>query len=543
MRTGDIIGSYRLVKPLGEGSEGSVWLGINMKTGLTWALKIFPHEGGHNELSMLMRLRHPSLPEYIDVLECDGGKCLVMEYVRGEDLYSLKQRGFSFTSDRLLDLAEKLGKAVLHMHDHKPPIYHLDIKPGNVIVTREGRAVLVDLGAAEKRPSSGAQGACARARHRGTEGFAAPEQYVNSGEVDGRADIYGLGSTLYYLSCGKIYDPLLFKSRVPGAGDDLNRLLHRCLEDDPQHRYQSAREMLKDLSGMKSSAFRRRRRMGAWTALMLAVFSVSFLSGAVRYAGNGNLPPDWDYDRILREAGCMPFPENMDLFSKAVFIKPFLGDAYVQCLEMMGRDGIFSFEEEKEIMGLLRSFPPGDDHTYEDVLFGDGEAYGEVCTLVGLLYRQCYEDRDSGRKISRGWFEKALYAYASDPGHELPEMGRIADLLCVISSLDDVSLTGEPDEKTQMVLRFWESVRELTDTDLFGLFKPIGRSAAVSLLEDVVRHMFPLLADLKEAGVTWEEIERVLCVIRGVAEEMDPMKDGNIHSMISDALLLAEMMN
>jgi serine/threonine-protein kinase len=132
----------------------------------------------------------------IDVLETDEGIVLVMEYVRGENLQQIMDRRHRLTPELTLDAGIQIGQAVRYLHSRKEPVFHLDIKPANIICAEGGRLVLADFGAAF-RGNIEEDG-----KRRGTDGFAAPELYDPEAALTGAADIYELGAVLYYLISG-----------------------------------------------------------------------------------------------------------------------------------------------------------------------------------------------------------------------------------------------------------------------------------------------------------------------------------------------------
>ncbi len=201
MKTGDVVGKYRLLSVLGRGGEGRIFLAVHMQTEQLWTLKLLGREKNEEqarEVRMLRSLHHPGLPVLVDVLDTSDGTCMVLEYVRGKNLETvMKQRG-PFKQEQVIETGLVLCSALDYMHSRKPPVLHLDLKPSNIMLTEQGRIKLLDLGAAERadRPE--------RVR-RGTDGFAAPEQYDVNRMLDQRADVYGVGAVLYYLISGKYF--------------------------------------------------------------------------------------------------------------------------------------------------------------------------------------------------------------------------------------------------------------------------------------------------------------------------------------------------
>jgi len=187
-----------------------------------------------------------------------------MEYVRGEDLSSLIRRTEKLTAGKAVliarQVAEGLGEA------HKLGVVHRDLKPGNIMIDKEGNAKIMDFGISRSLtlPGTTAEGAII-----GTPEYMSPEQ-VEGKPVDPRSDIYSLGIILYEMVTGRppfggdtpfsiAYkhrheapeDPRKFNPHLPDA---LNRVILRCLEKDREARYQTAQELLADLETLESEA-------------------------------------------------------------------------------------------------------------------------------------------------------------------------------------------------------------------------------------------------------------------------------------------------
>lgn len=197
---------YRIDRLLGEGGMGAIYHGYDIKLAIQVALKEnFLHspeaiEQFQQEARILARLHHPNLPRVIDHFSFDSQQYLVMDYVEGKDLWEqFKARKHPLEEKAALDYIIQVCEAVSYLHQQNPPIIHRDIKPQNIKVTPDGRAVLVDFGIAkvadlDMRTRTGAQAI--------TPGFSPPEQYgsMGTGPV---SDIYALGATLYAVLTGQ----------------------------------------------------------------------------------------------------------------------------------------------------------------------------------------------------------------------------------------------------------------------------------------------------------------------------------------------------
>ena len=203
-----LINRYRIVKRVGQGGFGAVYRAWDLSLLQPVALK--ENSGGgteaqrqfEREAQLLAGLRHANLPRVIDHFVLPGqGQYLVMDFVEGKSLSDLLvERGGPLDEAEVLPWIRQVADALEYLHTRTPPIIHRDIKPDNVIITQEGRAILVDFGISKVYEASKSTTIGARAV---TPGYSPPEQY-GRGRTDARSDVYALGATLYTLLTGQI---------------------------------------------------------------------------------------------------------------------------------------------------------------------------------------------------------------------------------------------------------------------------------------------------------------------------------------------------
>ena len=199
-------GRYRIVKPVGQGGFGAVYRAWDLALKQPVAIKennagdVESQRRFEHEAKLLAGLRHPSLPVVIDHFILPGqGQYLVMDFIEGQSLGDLlDERGGPLREAEVLPWIRQVAGALTYLHTSSPPIIHRDIKPDNIIIAPNGRAVLVDFGISKlfrpgQRTTMGAQAV--------TPGFSPPEQY-GRGQTDARSDVYALAATLYALLTG-----------------------------------------------------------------------------------------------------------------------------------------------------------------------------------------------------------------------------------------------------------------------------------------------------------------------------------------------------
>jgi serine/threonine-protein kinase len=201
---------YTVLQVLGFGGFSAVYLAFdqrlsNRKVTVKELLQTNPAivQQFETEAKLLATLSHPALPKAFDWFKQFGTDryYLVMEFIDGVSAWEVVNRNGPMTPLSALRVMEPVFDAVAYLHRQNPPILHRDIKPQNILVSRERKVYLVDFGIAKvggagQKTATGARGV--------TPGFSPPEQYLATGETDVRSDIYSLGATMYFLLTGKV---------------------------------------------------------------------------------------------------------------------------------------------------------------------------------------------------------------------------------------------------------------------------------------------------------------------------------------------------
>jgi serine/threonine-protein kinase len=254
---------YRIVAPLGRGGMGEVYRADDLKLGHPVALKFLPPAlaADRDRLDRLFaevrigrQVSHPNVCRLYDVVESEGGHFVAMEYVDGEDLAALLRRIGHLPLDKALELARDIGAGLAAAHDRG--VVHRDLKPANVMVDGHGRARITDFGLAVLM-EHGDDAVLA-----GTPAYMAPEQLAG-GPATARSDLYALGLVFYEMFTGKrrfeatsVPDliaqhresrPLGLSSSVRGLPPAVERVIARCLEEDPASRPPSAHAVIATL--------------------------------------------------------------------------------------------------------------------------------------------------------------------------------------------------------------------------------------------------------------------------------------------------------
>ncbi|MCA9294797.1 MAG: serine/threonine protein kinase, partial [Phycisphaerales bacterium] len=286
------IAGYRVAGTLGAGAQGVVYKAIQESTARTVAIKVMtpgvsqsPKQRfrAEREVEIAARLTHPNI---VTVFESrtlwDGRLAVVMEYVDGMRMDTWARSGQVDRQD-VLRAFVALCKGVHHAHLNG--VIHRDLKPANVLVTPEGRPVVLDFGIAKL---AGMQ-ATLTGEFAGTPAYASPEQVRGKpDEIDGLSDVYSLGVMLYqalsgqmpYDTQGSILDiaksiessiPTGLARHVPGIPPDVEAIVMRALRKDKAERYQSAAGLARDIERYLSGAPVEARSTSRWYVLRKAL--------------------------------------------------------------------------------------------------------------------------------------------------------------------------------------------------------------------------------------------------------------------------------
>ncbi len=252
-----LAGRYRILGLLGRGGMGEVYRANDMKLGQPVALKFLPPETARSpgmlarlsgEVRLARQVSHPNVCRVYDIGEAEGATFLTMEYVDGEDLGSLLRRIGRLPGDKAVEIARRICAGLAAAHDKG--VLHRDLKPANVMIDGRGQVLLTDFGLA------GLAGQIAGAEIRnGTPAYMAPEQLAGQ-EVSVRSDIYSLGLVLYEMFTGKraFEDarrpaPASVSTLVKDVDPVVERVIARCLQEDPRNRPASALAVAAALPG------------------------------------------------------------------------------------------------------------------------------------------------------------------------------------------------------------------------------------------------------------------------------------------------------
>jgi serine/threonine-protein kinase len=271
LTSGAQLGPYQIEAPIGAGGMGSVYRAVDTRLGRKVAIKICAQQFSgrfEREARAISSLNHPHICTLYDV----GPNYLVMELVEGETLAARLQKGrlpMALALRYAAEIADALTAA------HALGIIHRDLKPQNIMITKSGVKVL-DFGLA-KSPQD--ETLTAARVVMGTPAYMAPEQLAGK-ECDARSDIYALGLVLYEMAAGRRL-PRGQPPSMEGLPPQFAHVIERCVESEPENRWQTARDLKAELEWITSApapgnaALAARSRLGRLPWFAAALLAVS----------------------------------------------------------------------------------------------------------------------------------------------------------------------------------------------------------------------------------------------------------------------------
>ena len=427
-----LIDKYLILDLLDAGGMGMVFKAIHRPMNRTVAIKMIAQhllasadqvKRFQREVRVAATLEHPNIVRSYDADQSRGVHFLVMEYVRGETLTSIVQREGPMPVERAIDCIRQAAEGLRYAQNKG--VIHRDVKPGNLMLDDDGSVKVLDLGLANidesfrlaqessitddqdvgGGPASAGSELTTAGAVLGTVSFMAPEQSLDARAADGRADIYSLGCTLYYLLVGDVpykgdtvFQVFLqhrdgpipsIRAERPDVADEVDALCQKMLAKDPDDRYQTMGELIDAIEdcGVELPEARRtrkerrqplptievdtshttyargpakvgrgKRRTWLWGALAIVGLSLPIIMLAWPF-GNSDTPPGEKSDRA-GSAGSPRAGQGDD--------PPGSSDPIVQVGESRGTD----------VVDLVSRFDPGADVRNDDGYEGEWRRLG-----------------------------------------------------------------------------------------------------------------------------------------------------------------------
>lgn len=489
-------GRYEILKVIHSSGMSNVYLVSDSNLNKQWCLKeIRKSEAGRDqveyfsllqEANIMKSLNHTSIPR-ITTIEQDGDSIfIIMDYVDGMSVKSWLMRRGKISQDVVVSWMKQITQVVMYLHNRKQPIFYRDMKPDNVMIQGDGNIKLLDFGISVviKEPGQVIEKAL------GTDGYAAPEQRRRGNVCDLRSDIYAMGKTMYYMLTG--INPSQIPKDTPlrsvrevdsSISIGLEQIVNKCIQENPDDRYQSCEELLYALQNYKTldTKYRNSIRRKCTTVLILFLSSIFILITSLIPLNLYNNQQEKEYARLTTVAEQSGKAEDYVavLDVNALTIKPYLG--YIDAIKV---DGVFTKEEEADLLGYINP-------NLEELKLQ--QDYGALAFSMGKLYWFYYRgnSQEEGMITSVKWFEDAKVS-----GYE-PELAEVYYQLGTFKRNISVSVTESAD--AGMYKNYWDNLikaKEVDNGELVNLQLNLAISSCISTYA----------YNLKVDGVTYEEL-------------------------------------
>ncbi len=267
------IPGYKILGKLGSGAMAVVYKAKQLSLDRTVAIKVLPKkfvqksdyvERFYKEGRLAAKMNHNNIVQAIDVGEVGGLYYFVMEYVEGRTLYDDLSQGKIFDEREAIDIVIQVARALGHAHAQG--LIHRDVKPKNIMINKDGVVKLADMGLARETSDIKA------AKHEkgkafGTPYYIAPEQIRGEVDIDGRADIYSLGGTLFHMVTGRVpfeagtpsevmrkhlKEPLVPPDHINTVlSTGISEVIEVMMAKDRNERYSTMDEVITDLEAVR----------------------------------------------------------------------------------------------------------------------------------------------------------------------------------------------------------------------------------------------------------------------------------------------------
>lgn len=299
-----IDGKYRIQGIIGQGGMSVVYLAINERSNKQWAIKEVRKDGVMNfesvkqgliaETSILKKLNHTNLPSIADIIDTEDSFIVIMDYIPGTSLNEILTECGAQPEEKVVEWAKQLCDVLEYLHSRVPPIIYRDMKPANIMLKPDGNITLIDFGAAREFKAEDPKETVLLSDTicLGTVGYAAPKQFGGMGQSDARTDIYCLGMTLFQLVTGEFptYEVRSIREINPALSKDLERVITKCTQTDPNSRYQTAaelREALEHCNKAGGIADNNKKLLLLIPLILALIIGISVTFAIIANKGNG----------------------------------------------------------------------------------------------------------------------------------------------------------------------------------------------------------------------------------------------------------------
>lgn len=405
-------GRYEIIKVIHTSGMANIYMVSDSNLNKYWCLKeIKKSEAGKNEIeyysllheaNIMKSLNHSGIPRIVTIEQEGDSIFIVMDFVDGMSIKSWIQRKGRVKQEVAVIWMKQVCQIMIYLHNRKYPIFYRDMKPDNIMIQGDGSIKLLDFGISIviKDPGQKIE------RALGTKGYAAPEQSKSGNICDLRSDIYAMGKTLYYMLTG-LNPSQLKPNQLKSVRDidssisvGLEKIVNKCIQPNPDDRYQSCEELLYALQNYVSLDTKYRAKIRRKAYIVFGMFLTSIfliITSLIPYNIYSAQRAD-QYNRLLvvaEQSG------KLEDFEAVLDWDPLNLTPYEDFINSMKVDGVFTKDEESILLGYVNP-------NLEELKQQKG--YGKLAYEIGKLYWFYYEGstEDEGMITSTKWFSDAL---------------------------------------------------------------------------------------------------------------------------------------
>ncbi|WP_408072017.1 serine/threonine protein kinase [Butyrivibrio sp. JL13D10] len=535
-------GKYRILHKIGQGGMSVVYLALNERAGKQWAIKEVRKSGVSNyqvvkqslivETEMLKSLSHPYLPSIVDIIDEEDSILIVMDYIEGNTLGKALATYGVLSQEYVIEWAKQLCDVLGYLHTRKPPIIYRDLKPDNIMLRPDGTITLIDFGTARTFKERN----IADTTYLGTRGYAAPEQFGGYGQTDQRTDIYCLGSTLYHLvtgmnPCEPPFEFYPIRSINPQLSRGLEKIIAKCLRNNPDDRYNSCAEVLYDLEHYKEldNSYRKKEAKKLAAFGLTASLAIASAGGAVYTNTKAEKIETTSYEKYLVDADTLAdASQQVGSYQEAIVLNPGAGDAYIKLINNVYlADDNFSPEEDQELRSILIT-PYDKNRNFEDILEENKADYDEVAYQIGLAYYYDY-DEEGNKSMSVKWLGIAA---ASDNLDE-SKVTRAERLSKIAQYYSDLGRVNKKGDLKANYAGYWEDLKAITEGNIAEMD---NTTTALMIYKEMIGQINTHSIDFIKAGVEIPDMEAQIKLIEENLEKYIMQTEDAKAERISDMI-------
>lgn len=520
-----ISGRYELIEIVGQGGMSTVYRARDQKLNIDYAIKEIKKESGNEliaetsmtEVNLLKGLNNSHIPRIIDIIDDGVNIFVVQEFIQGISLEQKLEEEQHFQQETVVEWMKQMCNVLYYLHNQN--VIHRDIKPGNIMWApsseNEGHITLIDFGAGRVYKKGKTRDTVAFL----TEAFAAPEQKNQLSASDARTDIYSLGLTMYTLLTS-LYPDETYKVKPITEVDanlstGLEKIVLKCIQEDPKDRYQTTLELLYDLEHYRENEdlyiARQKKKLNLFIVFSLLCLTCLCASGIFNLAISSAKSKNYS---LIVETATTP-NECID----AIAIKPGESQGYYALWNMYNEsDYCISSTEIAAINRLLvenqSSFQSKDDYAKlnyqigQDVWFNYGGTDSEIST--GKTVR----DAAKSEKAVNPFFNNVI-SNASDDSAYFDDANAYIAWNNYIQANEKSQKNGQQ-TTDEVLMEGWKSLHKLI-TSIDKSTEPIVR---LKMCSQVVSSIETNVYRYKNAGISAGEMMEALSAVENIVNDI-----------------------